>query len=83
MSLVKDLQFSLRQLRKAKVFAAVAVVTLALGIGCNTAIFSVFYSVLLRPLPFSAPDRVEPKQSQRLVVSVTINGVCKEYRSRG
>ncbi|MGD0627798.1 MAG: ABC transporter permease [Terracidiphilus sp.] len=58
MSLVKDLQFSLRQLRKAKAFAMVAVVTLALGIGCNTAIFSVFYSVLLRPLPFPAPDRL-------------------------
>jgi putative ABC transport system permease protein len=57
LSLIKDLQFSLRQLRKAKVFAVVAVVTFALGIGCNTAIFSVFYSVLLRPLPFSDPDR--------------------------
>ena len=58
MSLVRDLQFSLRQLRKSKVFTVVAVVTLALGIGCNTAIFSVFYSVLLRPLPFPEPDRV-------------------------
>jgi hypothetical protein len=58
LSLIKDLQFSLRQLRKAKVFAVVAVVTLALGIGCNTAIFSVFNSVLLRPLPFSEPDRL-------------------------
>jgi len=58
LSLIKDLQFSLRQLRKAKVFAVVAVATLALGIGCNTAIFSVFYSVLLRPLPFSDPDRL-------------------------
>jgi putative ABC transport system permease protein len=58
LSLTKDLQFSLRQLRKAKVFAVVAVVTLALGIGCNTAIFSVFYSVLLRPLPFADPDRL-------------------------
>jgi predicted permease len=56
--LIKDLQFSLRQLRNAKVFAVVAVVTFALGIGCNTAIFSVFYSVLLRPLPFSDPDRL-------------------------
>ena len=58
MSLIKDLQFSLRQLRKAKIFAVVAVVTLALGIGCNTAIFSVFYSVLLRPLPFSHPEHL-------------------------
>ena len=58
MSLFRDLQFSIRQLRKAKVFTAVAVGTLALGIGCNTAIFSVFYSVLLRPLPFSDPNRL-------------------------
>jgi predicted permease len=58
LSLVRDLQFSLRQLRKSMVFTVVAVVTLALGIGCNTAIFSVFYSVLLRPLPFPEPDRV-------------------------
>ena len=58
MSLVRDLQFSLRQLRKSTVFTVVAVLTLALGIGCNTAIFSVFYSVLLRPLPFPDPNRV-------------------------
>src|ERR1700722_8475515 len=58
LNLIKDLQFTLRQLRKAKVFAVVAVTTLALGIGCNTAIFSVFYSVLLRPLPFPDPNRV-------------------------
>jgi len=55
LSLIKDLQFSMRQLRRAKVFAVVAVATLTLGMGCNTAIFSVFYSVLLRPLPFSEP----------------------------
>jgi len=58
LSFVRDLQFSIRQLRKAKVFTAVAVLTLALGIGCTTSIFSVFYSVLLRPLPFPDPDRV-------------------------
>jgi putative ABC transport system permease protein len=58
LSILRDLQFSFRQLRKSKVFTIVAVVTLALGIGCNTAIFSVFYSVLLRPLPFPDPSRV-------------------------
>ena len=58
MSLLRDLQFSIRQLRRAKVFAAVAILTLALGIGCNTAIFSVFYSVLLRPLSFRDANRV-------------------------
>jgi len=58
LSLAGDFKFSLRQLRRAKVFAAVAIATLALGIGCNTAIFSVFNSVLLRPLPFPNPDRL-------------------------
>jgi predicted permease len=58
LNLLRDLQFSLRQLRRSKVFAAVAILTLALGIGCNTAIFSVFYSVLLRPLAFHDPDRI-------------------------
>ncbi len=58
MSLIRDLQFTLRQLRRSKIFSVVAALTLALGIGCNTAIFSVFYSVLLRPLPFPDPDRL-------------------------
>ena len=58
LALIRDLKFALRQLRSAKVFTAVAVLTLALGIGCNTAIFSVFYAVLLRPLPFADADRV-------------------------
>jgi putative ABC transport system permease protein len=58
LSLVRDLQFSVRQLRRSKIFTVVAIVTLALGIGCNTAIFSVFYSVLMRPLPFPDPQRV-------------------------
>ncbi len=58
MALAKELQFAVRQLRRAKVFTVVAVLTLALGIGCNTAIFSVFYGVLMRPLPFPDADRI-------------------------
>ena len=58
MALAGDFKFALRQLSRAKVFTIVAVLTVGLGIGCNTAIFSVFYGVLMRPLPFPEPDRL-------------------------
>lgn len=54
----RELQFALRSLRKSPTFLFAAVITLALGIGANTAIFTVASNVLLRPLPYSDPGRL-------------------------
>src|SRR5215212_271458 len=56
--MITDLKYAIRMLIKAPVFAVIAILTLALGIGATSAIFSVIDTVLLQPLPFKNPDEI-------------------------
>jgi putative ABC transport system permease protein len=54
----RDARYALRSMMKKSGFTAVVVLTLALGIGASTAIFSLIYGILLRPFPYTEPDRM-------------------------
>jgi predicted permease len=91
-TLRQDLRFAVRQLMRNPVFATVTLVTIAIGIGANTAIFSVLNSVLLRPLPFEQPEELvqiqgfNPEYAAERQISSSRFGInvlnYDEYRER-
>ncbi len=76
-NLLQDIRYGIRTLTRQPGFAATAILTLALGIGATTAIFSVVNAVVLRPMPFDQPDRIVVVTNRNLKtgnINTTVSG---------
>jgi hypothetical protein len=80
--MIKDIRFAVRSLLKRPGFAAILVLTLALGIGANAAVFSVINAVLLRPLPYRDADRVVTIWQNNTKSGIPQNKAIHSKRSR-